>query len=188
MRRSPPPDPSPVHASAFIVEVPHAEAHVGALRERYDASVRLGVPAHITVLSPFMPPARIDADVLARVHAALAAVPAFAFELAEVARFPATAYLAPRPAAPFVALTEALARAFPDYPPFGGQFDTVIPHLTIAHGDAAEAECAAAELASILHRHGPIASRCDAVTLLENSSGSWRPMHVFALPQAAARA
>lgn len=187
MRRSPPPDPLLVDASAFIVEVPHAQAHVGAMRERHDASVRLGEPAHITVLSPFMPPTRIDADVLARVRAALASIPAFAFELAEVARFPATAYLAPHPAAPFVELTESLARAFPDYPPFGGQFDTVIPHLTVAHGDAAEAERAAAELASILRRRGPIACRCDTVTLLENSSGSWRPMHVFALPRAPLR-
>jgi hypothetical protein len=30
--------------SAFIVRVPEAEVCVGALRERFDASVRLGVP------------------------------------------------------------------------------------------------------------------------------------------------
>jgi hypothetical protein len=36
--------------SAFIVRVPEAEACVSELRNRFDASVRLGVPAHITVL------------------------------------------------------------------------------------------------------------------------------------------
>ncbi|HEU4664026.1 MAG TPA: 2'-5' RNA ligase family protein [Dokdonella sp.] len=177
-----------MHASAFIVEVPEAEAHVGSLRERHDASVQLGVPAHITVLSPFMPPERIDDVVIERVRAACATVPAFAFELADVARFAATAYLAPQPAAPFVALTRALVRAFPDYPPFGGQFETIIPHLTVAHGDAAEAERAATELAAIMRDRGPIASRCAAVTLLENSSGTWRRMHGFALPPGPAHA
>jgi hypothetical protein len=41
--------------SAFIVCVPEAEPHVAVLRERFDASARLGLPAHITMLYPFMP-------------------------------------------------------------------------------------------------------------------------------------
>ena len=44
-------------------------------------------------------------------------------------------YLAPDPAAPFSALTDGIFRAFPDYPPFEGKFDTVVPHVTVAHGD-----------------------------------------------------
>src|SRR3989442_4426406 len=84
--------------SAFIVRVPEAESRVGALRERFDASVKLGVPAHITVLVPFMSPERISAEVLAEAQAALNEVPAFPFALTSVARFPATAYLAPEPA------------------------------------------------------------------------------------------
>jgi len=63
--------------SAFIVRVPEAEPRVGALRERFDASVRLGVPAHITVLVPFMSPERISAAVLAEAQVALDEVPAF---------------------------------------------------------------------------------------------------------------
>ncbi len=48
--------------------------------------------------------------------------------------FPANVvYLAPDPAEPFVALTEALAAAFPDCPPYGGAFDEPVPHLTIGH-------------------------------------------------------
>ena len=33
------------------------------------------------------------------------------------------------------ALTDGIFRAFPDYPPFEGKFDTVVPHVTVAHGD-----------------------------------------------------
>ena len=169
--------------SAFIVRVPEAEACVGELRARYDASARLGVPAHITLLYPFMPPRQIDRTVLSRAEAAFASVPAFSFRLHEVARFPAAAYLKPVPAAPFIALTEALVRAFPRFPPFGGAHAEVIPHLTVATGDAAQAEIAADELRRTMQSNGPIGSFCSHVSLLENASGAWREMHVFALPR-----
>jgi hypothetical protein len=169
-------------ASAFVIRVPEAEACVGALRERFDASVKLGVPAHITVLVPFMPPERITDAVLERAHAALIEVPAFCFDLVEIRRFPNTTYLSPQPPEPFVALTESLVRNFPSYPPFGGEFEAIIPHLTVAHGNAAEVEVAAVELAAIIRTHGRIASSCASVALLENSSGHWRQMHVFNLP------
>lgn len=169
--------------SAFIVRVPESEACVGALRKRFDASVRLGVPAHITLLVPFMSPGLIADSVLRDAQAALSQVPAFEFTLDRVARFPATAYLARNPAQPFVELTQALVRKFPGFPPFGGQHETVIPHLTVANGDAEEAAAAAVELGALLRLHGHIRSVCASVSLLENSSGRWKEMHVFALPQ-----
>jgi len=168
-------------ASGLIVRVPPAQALVDDLRLRYDEAARLGVPAHITVLFPFVPPERVDAAVLARVRQALAAIRAFDFTLTSVRRFPATAYLAPDPPAPFVALTEALVREFPEHPPFGGEFDSVIPHLTVAHGDADGATAVERELAARLAAHGPVRARCVAVDLYENATGRWRPMHRFEL-------
>jgi len=167
--------------TGFIVRVPQAELQVAGLRDRFDTSAALGVPAHITLLFPFMPPEAVDGAVLQGIRDALAGACAFDFVLASAARFPATAYLAPEPAAPFVELTERLARRFPDYPPFGGEFASVIPHLTVAHGDAALAEAAHAELVQGLAAHGAIHGRCDAVVLLENSAGRWREMHAFTL-------
>ena len=167
--------------SGFIVCVPEAEAMVGSLRERFDSSARLGVPAHVTVLFPFMSPENITASVVQRIASVLREAQRFEFSLAKVARFPATAYLEPEPAATFIALTESLAREFPQFPPFGGEFPTIIPHLTVAHGSITEAEFAAAELASSLALNGPIASACSSLVLMENSSGTWRQMHVFPL-------
>src|ERR1700761_7063123 len=46
--------------SALLIRVPAAEPAVGAHRARLDASARDGVPAHLTVLYPFLPPAQID--------------------------------------------------------------------------------------------------------------------------------
>ena len=152
---------------------------VSGLRDRFDASASLGVPAHITVLFPFMSPEGIDAAVLQRIESVVSKARAFKFFLAKVARFPATAYLEPEPPAPFIALTESLVQEFPQFPPFAGEFPTIIPHLTVAHGNTAEAEIAQAELVSAIARHGPIASACSSLVLMENSSGTWRQMHVF---------
>jgi hypothetical protein len=42
--------------SALIVAVPEAEWAVAALRAAYDPAASWGMPAHITVLYPFLPP------------------------------------------------------------------------------------------------------------------------------------
>ena len=168
--------------TAFIVRVPEAEACVNALRERFDASVQLGVPAHITVLVPFMSPDLVTDTVLQDAQDALSQVPSFAFSLERVARFPATAFLAPEPAEPFIELTQALVCRFPEFPPFRGEHESIVPHLTVANGNAEEVETAAVELEAQLRLHGQIRSVCASVSLLENSSGRWKEMHVFALP------
>lgn len=173
--------PALMPQTGFIVRVPQAEARVADLRERFDASAALGVPAHITLLFPFMAPEAIDGMVLQGIRNALAGACAFDFVLASAARFPATAWLAPEPAAPFIDLTERLVRRFPACPPFGGEFEAVIPHLTVANGDAAPAELAHAELVRGPAAHGAIHGRCEAVVLLENVSGRWRELHAFAL-------
>src|SRR5665647_2280099 len=46
--------------SGLIIEVPEAEPAVREPRSRLDGNARLGIPAHITVLFPFAPPAHID--------------------------------------------------------------------------------------------------------------------------------
>lgn len=74
--------------SAFVVTVPEAESLVAPLRERFDASAALGVPAHITVLFPFMSADDITPSVLADAQASLSTVAVFSFTLADIGRFP----------------------------------------------------------------------------------------------------
>ena len=171
--------------SAFAVKVPAAEPLVGDLRRRYDATVALGVPAHITLLVPFMDPALITKEVIDRARRVLERSSSFPFSLGSVGRFPETAYLAPEPAAPFVAMTLALVEAFPDFPPYGGEHAGVIPHLSVAHGNALHAEEAAIELQARLLASGAVRANCTEVALIENSSGRWQDLHIFQLPQAA---
>ena len=171
-------------ASALIVRVPEAEALAGALRERFDASARVGVPAHITLVYPFVEAERIDAAVLAHIRTALEGALAFDFTLTRADRFPATAWLAPEPAAPFIALIERLVAAFPAFPPFGGEFADIVPHLTVAHGDADDAAHVHARLTEALRAQGPVRSRCREVVLFEPIGGRWSERQAFALVDA----
>lgn len=112
--------------------MPEAEPAVSALRLRHDPMAARGVPAHVTILFPFAPPAEVDEESVAALVAAHAS---FAFELAEVRRFgDEVTYLAPDPPEPFSALIAAAAARWPDYPPYEGTIAEVIPHLTIGLG------------------------------------------------------
>ena len=172
--------------SAFIVKVPSAERLIGDLRERFDATAQLGVPAHITVLYPFMDPAHVTPSVLHQAREALGRVASFDYSFEGVGRFQTTAYLAPFPSAPFIAMTAYLVQAFPGFAPYGGEHAGSIPHLTVAHGDASHAETAAAELENRLRLYGPIEAHCSSVVLIEDSSGRWERMHEFELCPASA--
>lgn len=167
--------------SAFAIDVPEAEPYVGGLRERFDPSAKLGVPAHITLLYPFMSPEQIIEPVLNRVRVALSPVASFTFCLVRFGRFPGALYLKPEPAEPFVALTERLVREFPEHLPYGGQYGSIVPHLTIAQAGESEHSLAEAQLAATLPPGIGIRASCKEVVLIENSSGRWEHMHAFPL-------
>lgn len=172
--------------SAFVVKVPAAESIAADLRRRFDPTVALGVPAHITLLVPFMDPALITSEVLARARRVLQRTAPFSFVLGKVGRFPETAYLAPEPAAPFIAMTRALAKEFPEFPPYDGAHDDIVAHLSVAHGNTLHAQEAAIELQARLLASGPVQARCTEIALIENTSGQWMDMHVFPLTDPAA--
>jgi 2'-5' RNA ligase len=120
--------------TALVIAVPEAEPLVSDWRAQHDWSAQRGVPAHITLLYPFAPTEKVDDELLGQLRELFAAEAAISFELARVARFPEVAWLAPEPSEPFTALTDLIAARFPDYPPYEGAHDVVIPHLTVAEG------------------------------------------------------
>jgi 2'-5' RNA ligase len=117
--------------SALIVPVPAAESLVAEWRAQCDPAASRGVPAHITLLYPFVPPSHVNAETNALRHL-FNDVSSFDFVLTEVRRFRETAYLHPEPADPFVRVTEALAAKWPQFLPYGGAFSSIVPHLTVA--------------------------------------------------------
>jgi hypothetical protein len=118
--------------TAVIVPVPALDPVVAHWRAKYDRSAPLGVPAHVTICVPFVPLAILDRAELARIAARTGPL---RVRFATLAEFPGVLYAEPEPASPFEDLTRALARRWPEYPPYGGQFGgDVIAHLTIAEG------------------------------------------------------
>lgn len=120
--------------SALIVTIPEAEEAVARHRVQFDDAAAFGIPAHVTVLFPFMPPSAVDNEVMDILTAAVGSVQSFHVSFETTGWFGRNVlWLAPQPAACFGALIEAVAAAFPDYPPFEGRHDVVIPHLTVGH-------------------------------------------------------
>ena len=105
------------------------------LRRRAVGDALEGVPAHLTMLFPFVEPGRLTAEVMGRIAEVAAATPPFDYELAGSAVWPDTIYVAVNPVEPFVALQRRLGEAFPDFPIYGSDpgFEFV-PHVTIAEG------------------------------------------------------
>jgi hypothetical protein len=164
--------------SGIILPVPEAEPVVGDLRRRHDPQTRYGVPAHITLLYPFAHPSKVG-DHVAGLHELFGSVRAFDFSLVEVRRFTAAAYLHPEPSAEFTRLTDMLARQFPDFPPYGGAFSTVIPHLTVADHVTADV---LDDVDAAVSTHLPIACRAtEAWLVCSDDNGFWSKREVFRL-------
>ena len=175
----------PASESALVVLAPEAEPIVKAYRDEHDPAAALGVPAHLTVLVPFHPLAMAPA-LLARLKQLFAEFAPFDYELRELRRFPGTLYLAPEPAEPFRRLTRRAAETFPDFPPYGGRYRDIVPHLTVAQmEDEARLDLAAAHFHAVCAAGLPLRLRVEAVTLLEYHQNVWQIAAAFPLGAAA---
>ncbi|MGW0771968.1 2'-5' RNA ligase family protein [Streptomyces sp. NPDC002676] len=105
--------------TGLIVRIPDAEPAVRAWRERFDPSAQAGVPAHVTVLFPFLDESRIDARVHSTLTDVLGSHHAFELRFESCGRFPGVLYLAPEPDAQLRLLTEVIADRWPKPLPMG---------------------------------------------------------------------
>jgi 2'-5' RNA ligase len=171
--------------SAILVPVPEAGPVVERLRARLDRSASRGVPAHVTVLYPFVPPQQITAAVIEMAAAAVKSVPGFGCRFAGTDWFGEDVlWLAPEPAGPFRALTAAVHAAFPQYPPFGGAFADVIPHLTVGdrpEGGISALHAAQAQVLPML----PVRTHVSCAWLMTGTRApaSWQRLAAFPLGQ-----
>jgi 2'-5' RNA ligase len=171
--------------TALVIPVPEAELSVGPWRLQYASDAANGMWAHVTLIYPFRDSARIDATTMRGIERVVASFVSFPFTLSTVEYFrspPVVLYLAPEPAAPFQELTRAFARVFPDAPPYGGVFDEIVPHVTVA--DENDLEILAtieAEVASRL----PIKAIAREVELVEHAPQGWSRRQSFNLATSA---
>jgi 2'-5' RNA ligase len=170
--------------TALVVVMREAEPVVSPWRHRFlRATVDRGIPAHVTVLFPFVPVATLDDDVTRALRELYAPLTPFRCDLASVESFPGYVWLAPEPAARFVELIELTCRAFPAYPPYGEPEIEPIPHCTVG---AEEDATALAEMLGVLRRELaprlPIRSDVGAISLLEERDDeTWFERESFAL-------
>lgn len=101
-----------------------------------------------------------------------AELPVLNVQFRRVGRFPEVLYLDPEPADGLRKITLAIGEQWPEAPPYGGHFDDVVPHLTVAHGaghgvlDDIEAEVA---------RGLPISTQLSQACLYVFDGALWRP-------------
>ena len=177
-------DPSlrPPRESALIVAVPEVEGLVGPFRARHDPAAAEGVPAHVTVLYPFLPPQKITPQVERTLSELFAALPEFRASFTEVRCFPEALYLAPEPAKSFRQLTELVFARFPETPPYEGRFADVVPHLTVAHAaEPASFDAIATELGRAAKGRLPIRADVREIVMIEKMNGRWRARMSFLL-------
>jgi 2'-5' RNA ligase len=168
--------------TALVVLFRELEPLIGELRRRHTTSGAEGLGAHATLIVPFAE-SPTGVEPLALVARTVAPFPRFEVVLNETAIFPssadgpATLYLAPEPAEKLIALTAALARAFPDFPPYRGEFDELVPHVTVAQGDDALLR----GIEQGLRPRLPVRTRAERVWLVEHTASGWRRTSAFPL-------
>ncbi len=138
-----------------------------------------GLPPHVTALWPFVPADAADAALERRLQELLAGVPSFSFALTRVADLADAAVLMPEPEGPFRALTRLLWDEWPEYPPFGGAFEDVTPHVVVAVDPSADERAA---IRDALAPRLPLPGRASEVLLVqETSAGPLRERRRFTL-------
>jgi 2'-5' RNA ligase len=132
------------------------------------STVERGIPAHVTILFPFVPAHDLDRELFTRLGGLFAPVAPFRCELTSVDSFPGYAWLVPEPVERFLELMAITHGAFPDLPPYGEADIEPIPHCTVGAADDPErlAEIVG-ELRAALSPRLPIACEVEEVTILE---------------------
>jgi 2'-5' RNA ligase len=162
--------------TALVIAIDGAEPFDELRRELMPSGVATGIPFHVTLLSPF----GSDAELVDEARAFFAEQVPFEFELTRVATWPDVVYLVPEPHDELRALMKALFARFPQWPPYEGIHDEVIPHATL--GEGVDADAVHEEIERRVAPHLP--HRCqarDVAFLEEFAAGRWQERERFPL-------
>ncbi|MGY0234370.1 2'-5' RNA ligase family protein [Longispora urticae] len=132
--------------SALVAPVRAADRILAAVAVDYPRAVRTGLPAHVTLLYPFVPVVDLEDEGRPWLRDFAAAHPPVELEFTEVRHTADFVYL---PAAPLGPLCRAARERWPGMPPYAGRFGTdPEPHVTVGlrHPAAAEIAAIVAEL------------------------------------------
>jgi 2'-5' RNA ligase len=152
--------------TALVIAIDDDEPFDAVRRDFAVEQVALGIPFHVTLLFPF-------GELTEEARAFFAERPPFEFALTSVAAWPRVVYAVPEPDHELRACIAALFARFPEFPPYGGIHEDVMPHATL--GEDVDGPALCGEIERRLAPHLP--HRCQArdVSLLEEfAPGRWR--------------
>jgi hypothetical protein len=156
---------APVSALAVPIAVPPGLAR---LRDRWDQT---GARPHVTVMYPFLPCAELGPSVRADLAVIAGRVAPFEVRFERHRRFTDLVWIEPRPSGPFAVLTAGVTERWPIYRPYGGEFETVIHHLTVVEDDTAPLSTVEEVTKGVL----PFAARAERLELwCQDANGRWR--------------
>jgi len=104
--------------TAVVVPAPAADPIIAACRERLGLPGAPAMPAHITIVYPFLELSQLTAGVLGELHAFFASRDRLHVRCERTDRFPNVLYLAPEPADGLREMTHALTERYPEAPPY----------------------------------------------------------------------
>ena len=122
--------------STIAIPVPEVADLIAPWREETFIGATQGMPPHITVLYPWYPTPVSEWDI-DDLRSVVAEIRPFPVQLTHLDTFPNHAlYFGIRDDAALIDLILRVISAYPDTPPYGGEFSEPIPHITIAHASS----------------------------------------------------
>ena len=121
------------HYTSITIIPPHPLQEIAVpLLRRYTYDLPRRLPAHITVLYPFVQVETL-AEATVKLRGLCADIAPFPLTVAGYGSFPLVAYLAVEPSEQLTALQRKIWDAFPDCEPYHGDFDGELPtpHVTV---------------------------------------------------------
>jgi 2'-5' RNA ligase len=160
---------SQVGDSALVFLVPEVEPAVRFWRSAHDPSAAEGMPAHMTVLYPFIAEGDLREGTLNELKAICDKWQPIEVEFAEFGHFPGVLWLNPDSVHCLDFIT-SIRQGFPQCLPYGRSDLEVIPHLTITDGASEQIEeQAQAEIAP----HLPLKAVLASVALMAFDGKNW---------------
>ncbi|MEV7585325.1 2'-5' RNA ligase family protein [Streptomyces erythrochromogenes] len=157
--------------TAVVILVPDADPLLEAARGIDPALVRLGVPAHVSLLYPFVPEPALTRQDEDDVRSLAASFPAPDLLLEDMVTAPGFVAV---PVPELQPVVDAFHARWPGLRPYGGRFGArPAAHVTVAMGadDPATADRVRTAVGCLL----PLRARAAAVQLVVLTEGGWRP-------------
>lgn len=154
--------------SSIDIHIPELEVLIAPWRSPTVEVAALGVPPHVTILWPWRN-APVTSEDITGIADVLKNIEPLTLVFDQLKVFPnGTIYLAMQNAESVQSVTKEIVTAFPDCPPYRGEFADPVPHVTVAKAKNEEEKIRfCTELSEILRPHMPMTIHVKEFVLME---------------------